>query len=206
MLLTLVKRMFHRSGATPVESRRASSGVPLRLHIGGEQAHPDWKILNIQPGPGVDFVGSCDDLSAFADSTVAEIYASHVLEHLGYQSALPHALAEMRRALVPCAALRVSVPDLAVLAELLVDPSTSLQESVHVMRMMFGGQMDENDFHHVGFSFEILAAFLRDAGFEAIERVEGFNLFDDTSTLVFRDRPISLNVQARKPAVNRTEV
>ena len=205
MLLTLVKQMFQRSGAAPVESHRGSSGLPLRLHIGGEQAHPDWKILNIRPGPGVDFVGSCNDLSAFAESTVAEIYASHVLEHLGYQSALPHALAEMRRALMPGAALRVSVPDLAVLAELLVDPSASLQERVHVMRMMFGGQVDENDFHRVGFSFEILAGYLRNAGFEAIERVTSFNLFEDTSTLVFRDRAISLNVQARKPAANRTD-
>ena len=154
--------------------------------------------------PGVDFVGACNDLGAFADSTVAEIYASHVLEHLGYQNELPRALAEMRRVLIAGAALRISVPDLTVLAELLLDPSTSLQERVHVMRMMFGGQMDENDFHRAGFSFEILAAFLGDAGFEAIERVKGFNLFEDTSTLVFRDRAVSLNVQARKPAVNRT--
>ena len=44
------------------------------------------------------------------------------------------------------------------------------------------------------------------AGFEAIERVNGFNLFEDTSTLVYRGRAISLNVQARKPAAYRTDV
>lgn len=33
--------------------------VPFRLNIGGEVARDGWKILNIQPGPHVDFVGNC---------------------------------------------------------------------------------------------------------------------------------------------------
>ena len=192
--------MFQPASPATVESQRGAPDIPLRLHIGGEQSHPGWKILNIRPGPGVDHVGTCNDLSTFGESTVAEIYASHVLEHLGYQEELPQALAEMRRVLTPGAALRISVPDLTVLAELLLDPPTTLQECVHVMRMMFGGQIDAHDFHRVGFSFDILAGFLGDAGFEAIERVAAFNLFEDTSTLVYRNRAVSLNVQARKPA------
>ena len=39
----------------------------VRLHLGGVQAKDGWKILNILPGPAVDIIGSCTDLSAFGD-------------------------------------------------------------------------------------------------------------------------------------------
>ena len=56
------------------------SDVPLRLHIGGETAKEGWTILNVQPGPHVDTLGDCRDLSAYSDGAVTEIYASHVFE------------------------------------------------------------------------------------------------------------------------------
>ena len=83
---------------------------PLRLHIGGKEPSPEWKIFNIQPGPNVDFVGNCIDLGQFADGSVASIYASHVLEHLGYKKELPTALREFHRVLVPGGSLMVSEP------------------------------------------------------------------------------------------------
>jgi predicted SAM-dependent methyltransferase len=182
-----------------VSRAQAPMTAGLRLHIGGIQAHPDWKIFNIQPGPGVDFVGACTNLSMFADGSIAEIYASHVLEHLGYVAELPLALSEMRRVLAPGASIRISVPDLDVLAALLCDPATLPQDRFKVMRMLFGGQVDDHDYHRVGLNFDFLASFLHQAGFEATEKVEEFGLFEDTSRQRFLGRPISLNVQARKP-------
>lgn len=29
----------------------------LKLHIGGKEVHPDWKIFDIEERPEVDFVG-----------------------------------------------------------------------------------------------------------------------------------------------------
>lgn len=191
MLGKLLKRVLKRNAAAPL-------APGTRLHIGGTQPHPDWKILNAQPGPHVDYVGSCTDLSMFADESIAEIYASHVLEHLGYQRELPQALAEMRRVLAPGGMLRISVPDLSVLAALLVDPANTPQERFQLMRMAFGGQIDEHDFHRVGLNFEFLADYLRLAGFKDAQPMETFGLFDDTSNLRFHGRLISLNVQARK--------
>ena len=52
---------------------------PIKLHIGGTSAKDGWKILNILPGPSVDILGTCTDLSMFADGTVDVVYASHVL-------------------------------------------------------------------------------------------------------------------------------
>lgn len=168
----------------------------VRLHIGGVQPRTGWKILNIQPGPAVDFVGSCTDLTQFADGSVAEVYASHVFEHLGYQRELQTVLAGVRRILRPGGCLRVSVPDLDVLCRLFVHPQATPEARFHLMRVLYGGQMDEHDFHKVGFTLEILGHFLARHGFRDIRRVAEHGLFEDTSRLVLFGHPISLNVVA----------
>ena len=83
-----------------------------RLHNGGKQVKEGWKILNIQPGEGVDFVGDAADLSQFNGETFDEVYASHVIEHLGYQKELPAALRGIHRIIKPGGVFRMSVPDL----------------------------------------------------------------------------------------------
>jgi predicted SAM-dependent methyltransferase len=194
MLRSLVKNLFTRaSNGTLVETN-----APLRLHIGGQIAHPDWKILDVHPGPHVDFVGTCTDLSRFRSGGVTEIYASHVIEHLGYQAELRNALNEFHRVLAPGGRLRVSVPDLATLCHMFVASGLDDAERFHVMRMMFGGQIDSADFHRVGLDESFLRSYLSQAGFVSAERVKSFGLFQDASTLVFKDRAISLNMQARK--------
>ena len=53
-----------------------------RLHIGGKQVKDGWKILNIQPGESVDYVGDIRDLRQFPDGMFDVVYGSHVLEHI----------------------------------------------------------------------------------------------------------------------------
>jgi predicted SAM-dependent methyltransferase len=173
-------------------------GGPLRLHVGGETPKPGWKILNIQPGPHVDFTGTCTDLSRFGSGTVETIYASHVLEHLSYVDELLAALKEFRRVLRSGGLLQVSVPDFEALCRLFLDTRLDASMRFHVMRIIFGGQMDPYDVHKVGLTEEFLADFLTTAGFRDISRVEGFGLFEDTSTLALGGIPVSLNVQAVK--------
>jgi predicted SAM-dependent methyltransferase len=71
-------------------------------------------------------------------------------------------------------------------------------ERFFVMRMMFGGHIDRYDHHAVGLNDVFLTAFLQGAGFVNIKRVEGFGLFQDTSTMVYKGVPISLNMTAEK--------
>ncbi len=172
----------------------------MRLHIGGEERREGWTVLNIQPGPHVDMVGTCTDLSAIAAGTVEEVYASHVLEHLGYTTELPKALTEIFRVLQPGGRLMAAVPDFEVLCQLFFHPQCDARLRWEVMRRIFGGQEDPYDVHKVGLWAESFGAILHEMGFVDIRRVESFGLFQDGSTATFGGLPISLNMEARKPA------
>jgi len=169
-----------------------------RLHIGGKSAAEGWKLLNIQPMEGVDYVGDIRDLSQFADASFDAVYGSHVLEHVGYQKALPEVIRSIHRILRPGGKFFVSVPDLDVLCRLFLDDQMTADDRFFVMRMMFGGQVDEHDFHYVGLNAELLAHFLQKGGFQGIYRVPEFGIFGDTSSMKYHGVLISLNMIAIK--------
>lgn len=167
----------------------------LRLHIGGRERKEGWKVLNIQPGDTVDYVGDIRDLSQFENASCEIVYASHVLEHVPQCELVP-TLIGVRRVLKHQGQFLISVPDLDTLSKMIIFPGLTTEQRIHVMRMMFGGQTDEHDFHFVGFSFDILASYLQAAGFKSLQRAEQFGLFNDTSNYAPYGVPISLNVIA----------
>jgi predicted SAM-dependent methyltransferase len=176
--------------------------MPRKLHIGGQVRASGWEVLDANPGPCVDHVGDASDLAAFANDSFECVYASHVAEHLDYKDQLLATLKEWHRILVPSGTLLVSVPDLDVLARLFVDRARlSGNERYLVMRMMFGGHIDKYDYHLVGLNEEFMREFLRVAGFTDMRRVEGFDLFHDSSSLKVKGVPISLNMVATKATV-----
>jgi len=179
---------------------KGTMAVHRRLHIGGNVKSEGWEVLNAIPGPYVDHVCNANNLSQFSDNTFAEIYASHVVEHLDYVDELTDTLKEWNRVLVPGGRVFISVPDLDVLAELFLSKSRlTADERFFVMRMIFGGHVDEYDYHIVGLNEEFLSHFLGNSGFMNIKRVKDFGLFNDTSTMIFKGVHISLNVIAEKP-------
>jgi FkbM family methyltransferase len=188
----------------PADAIAADAAEPeapplLRLNLGGTIPREGWKILNIQSGPDVDYVGDILDLGAFNDGCCSDIYASHVLEHVGTGDILD-VLTACHRLLAPGGKLYISVPDLDTLCRMFVDPELTTAERFTIMRVMFGAQMDEHDFHHIGFNFEFMLDYLRAAGFERVERVESFGLFDDISASIYRGEVISLNLIAYQEA------
>ncbi len=171
-----------------------------RLHIGGRYRHPDWEILSAVQTPDVDHVGNAKDLSQFEDNTFEAVYASHVLEHFDYENEIDAVLKEWYRVLEPGGILYLSVPDLDVLAKLFIDQDRlDVDERFYVMRMIFGGHVDEYDYHQSGFNREILDIFLKKAGYVNIHQVEDFNIFKDSSTRLYKDVPISVNLISQKP-------
>jgi predicted SAM-dependent methyltransferase len=168
------------------------------LNIGGTARKERWKVLNIQPGDHVDYVGDISDLSQFPDQSWDVIYTSHTLEHLGYQKALPRALAGIHRILRPGGKLFATVPDLDVLCRLYLHEDATPSDRFHLMRMMFGGQIDQHDFHFVGLNAEFMVSFLSDAGFKELHKLSEFGMFDDTSSQRFAGVLISLNIVATR--------
>ena len=170
----------------------------MKLHIGGEEVKDGWKILNIQKKDGVDFVGDISDLSQFKDDSIEEIYASHVFEHV-IQKKIKSTLLGIHRVISENGKFYVSVPDMNLLCKIFLDPKAPKEVKVHVLRMMFGGQIDDFDFHYFGWDFKLLENYLLAAGFKNVERVKSFSLFNDTSDYApYSNIPISLNVIAYK--------
>ncbi|MEO1299185.1 MAG: tetratricopeptide repeat protein, partial [Cyanobacteria bacterium J06636_16] len=177
-----------------------SSANARRLHIGGKVRVPGWEVLNAVPGPYVDHMGNANDLSRFKDETFTDIYASHLVEHLDYRDELVNTLKEWYRVLAPGGRVYISVPDMDILAGLFISrEKLNFSERFMVMRMMFGGHVDQYDYHVVGLNQDFLTMYLKQAGYVNVRRVDRFGLFNDTSNYVFKDVLISLNLIAEKP-------
>lgn len=173
--------------------------MPRKLHVGGKEKADGWEILNANPGPDVDHNCNAIDLNIFEDGTFSELYASHILEHFDYVEEVGKALSEWHRVLEPKGKIYIGVPDLDSLAEMLCDKANySMTDRFGIMRIIFGGHVDQYDYHYTGFNFEILSAYLRETGFVDIEKMQNFGLFQDTSNMVFKGKPVSLNVIAYK--------
>ena len=156
-----------------------------RLDIGAGAALEDgWISWDIKDGKDARKI-------TLEDSSVDEIRASHVLEHLAFRDLLP-TLREWRRVLRPNGRLYVAVPDLG----LIVYGLFSGLRDPNLLRYLMGGQTDADDFHKSAFSGQILFQFLEEAGFDRISRAEAEG--DNTS-----QHWISLNVQAFKPGDDR---
>ena len=170
----------------------------MKLHIGGKEIKEGWSILNIQKNDGVDFIGDISDLSQFEDNSIDEIYASHVVEHIN-QKNIKKTLSGIHRVLTTNGKFYISVPDMDVLCRIFIAKEAPAKVKFHVMRMMFGGQIDEFDFHYFGWNLEFLKDYLSSAGFKKIEKVKFFSIFNDTSNYApYNEVPISLNVIAYK--------
>ena len=144
----------------------------------------------------IDFIGDITDLSQFDASSIEEIYASHILEHVN-QKDIKKTLIGIYRVLKNNGKFYVSVPDMDILCRLFLTIKEA-KPRFHIMRMMFGGQTDKYDFHYFGWNFSFLQGYLIGAGFKNVERVKTFSLFKDTSDYAPFGEPISLNVIAYK--------
>ncbi|MBI5792157.1 MAG: methyltransferase domain-containing protein [Rhodocyclales bacterium] len=189
----LLHGVFSHFSDRPPPLAEVPSERPARLHIGGQQRTPGWKILDIQRRPEVDYVGDITDLSQFPAGAFDEIYASHVLEHVP-QAKMDTTLQGLRRVLADGGRIMISVPDLDVLCGLFLDRKLPVAARFNVMRMMFGGQIDANDFHCIGLNLDILLEYLRLAGFSRVDCVQSFGIFNDTSNCVVEGIPVSLNL------------
>ena len=170
-----------------------------KLHIGGQVKVDGWEVFNAIDADYVDHVGNAKDLSRFADETFAEIYASHVLEHFDYKDELVHVLKEWRRVLQKGGKLFISVPDIDTIFSLfLMKNKFDVAGRFAMMRNIFGGHVNEYDYHITGLNEEFLRIYLGQAGFASYQKVDRFGIFPDTSDYKIAGILASLNVIATK--------
>ena len=150
--------------------------MTLKVNLGsGDRPLPGFVNVDALPtAQGVDIVADITEDLPFEDCSASIVYASHLLEHF------PHArsvdiLREWRRILEPDGQLLLAVPDLLVIAEILVSrPGWFMPPNNPWLGAIFGGQKDDWDFHKAGFTEPWLAYVLRLAGFSDVKRVARF--------------------------------
>jgi predicted SAM-dependent methyltransferase len=177
--------------------------VGLRLNLGsGEVALEGFTNVDALPdAPNVDVVADLSKPLPFAEGEADLIYAAHVLEHFP-TDVVPLLLADWRRVLRPGGLLLVAVPDLEVIARMLVDERPGWFTPPHNpwLGAIYGGQKDEYDFHKTGFTGPWLAGLLNDAGFGSVERVARFREVGAADTS-FSPAPFGSNLSLNMRAV-----
>lgn len=180
------------AAARPVwlETQRARLGLDaaardLKLHIGcGSHVLPGWVNLDVHPAP------LCWNVQwglPFADGAASHVFVSHLLEHLFFPRDALAFLAELKRVLAPGGRVRLVVPDVAQLIDAYHrgDRDFFAQRAAHWQGARGDGPLLPQflnyagagpdpawlfEAHKFGYDFDTLAAVLREAGFEDIER------------------------------------
>jgi len=124
-------------------------------------------------------------LPAYADGSVDEIRASHILEHFGHRE-VPEVLKEWVRVLKPGGVLKIAVPDFDYLVQ-------HRHDELPLESYLMGGQSDQNDYHKSIFSERKLRDLMRYVGLTDVTRWQ--SELQDCASL-----PVSLNLQGVKRA------
>lgn len=158
----------------------ATDGEPTRLNLGAGEYEIEGYI-SVDRSRGRE-VYPLD----YPDGSVAEIYASHILEHCPYE-VTPAIVKHWVEKLEPGGRIRIAVPDFEQIARRYLDG-----EAVPVQGYLMGAHRDANDYHHAVFDSELLTEIMIDAGLERIGPWK--SELHDCAAL-----PISLNLQGYKP-------
>lgn len=152
----------------------------MKLNLGGgNQKIPGF--INIDRLNGQEAY----PLPAYADGSVDEIRASHILEHFGHRE-VPEVLKEWVRVLKPGGVLKIAVPDFDYLVQ-------HRHDELPLESYLMGGQSDQNDYHKSIFSERKLRDLMRYVGLTDVTRWQ--SELQDSASL-----PVSLNLQGVKRA------
>lgn len=168
-------------------------GSEIRLNLGArDRAIPGFLSVDCDPHQGVDIVADVSDLSQFADGSVQEIVASHILEHFPSSKTLP-VLKEWHRVLKNGGILYIGVPDFKRAVEIYAERGLC----DWVQNWLWGDQGYATAFHYVGFDAAKLKAMVLEAGFSEVSIVDDLPVRapKDCSSLIstLDGKPVSLN-------------
>jgi predicted SAM-dependent methyltransferase len=120
----------------------------LNIGCGYNQEIPGWVGIDLIDGPGVDICAPADELP-FVDSTVQEIMAEHLIEHLTFYE-FNRTMAEWYRVLKPGGKLTIECPDLLGLCRQFIESNeysqyTSYKGQWPLIAHLYGHQRGKNE-------------------------------------------------------------
>lgn len=170
----------------------------MKVHLGcGTRCLPGFVHVDARPLEGIDHVATADNLP-FADESVELLYWCHGLEHI-QRPKVKETLFELRRVLMMDGVLRLSLPDLSVLAWLYAHNQVGIEK---VVGPIHGRQDYPDNIHYCSYDLISLTQVLNECGFHHVTLYNPYQVnpdgYDDYSYARINDRLISLNVEARK--------
>ena len=156
----------------------------IRLNLGaGPYNDPRYTPLDIKTGTDVRKL-------PYADGSVSEVYASHLLEHFSFRER-DAVLAEWVRVLEPGGILRIAVPDAKkVASEMLKSDESGAFNELEMIQC--GSHSDPNDVHHAAYTEQQLRRTMHRAGIGSIVKFHPFIPLDCSNN------QLSLNLEGRK--------
>jgi predicted SAM-dependent methyltransferase len=157
--------------------------LPRKLNLGcGFDIRPDYLNIDLHEVHNPDLVADVARLGKLPSDFYEEILASDILEHLP-RSDTRHVLVHWNRLLKMGGILRLRVPSILGLADLLRSPTMqSLDKQEQLVQCLFGTQAYSGDFHCTAFTEVVLREYLAQCGYGRIEIViKDSWLFDVTA-------------------------
>ncbi len=105
-----VRRTSRRGQTKRTIKALLESDHPIKLDIGGGNRRGEQGWLTLDTAEGCDLFWDLIDGVPFPDNSVAQIYSSHLLEHLAVSEALA-VLRECHRVLIPGGGISATVPN-----------------------------------------------------------------------------------------------
>jgi predicted SAM-dependent methyltransferase len=165
----------------------------LKLHLGCSNKRLPLPWLNCDSLPGSDWTLNLLDLSDLATNSCSQIYSSHTIEHIEFDS-IPGVLAGLHRVIRPGGKLTLATIDIVGIYR---ERYLKGVRAASWLSALYGDSHDlDRPFvsHRCAFDARLLTQLLQDAGFhdvrswEPCEYPEILNLHDCAST----DRDVSL--------------
>ena len=177
----------------------------MKLHLGcGYKLLVGFTNIDIRPETNCDVVDDIAVLKNITNESTELIYACHVLEHFG-RIQYKEVLKRWTEVLKPGGILRVSVPDLMKVSKMHASGKYPLKK---LLGFLYGGQTYNENFHYVGFDFDMLKEDFEELGYTDVKlwdwKEVDHGTIDDFSQayLPHMDKEsgelMSLNIQATK--------
>ena len=153
----------------PEENAIAGPDLSLRrINLGcGFDIRPGYYNVDLNNFHSPDYVADISDLKEFPSGYYEEIVAQDVLEHMTREIA-KRAFSEWARLLSETGIMRVRVPSLLGLLNLLKTYPWNAKSHEMIVHLLYGTQAYNGDFHMAGFTPPILVEMAQHAGLRIV--------------------------------------